>query len=81
MTIEAAAGRVPPVADLMADAGIVASKSAARRAIAEGGAYLNNVKVTTQDAVPSAGDLLHGRYLVLRRGKRTVGGVTLHRAL
>ncbi len=81
VTIEAGPAGLPPVADLMADAGIVASKSAARRAIAEGGAYLNNVKVTTQDAVPSADDLLHGRYLVLRRGKRTVGGVTLHRAL
>jgi tyrosyl-tRNA synthetase len=81
VTIEAGPAGLPPVADLMADAGIVASKSAARRAIAGGGAYLNNVKVTTQDAVPSAGDLLHGRYLVLRHGKRTVGGVTLHRAL
>jgi tyrosyl-tRNA synthetase len=66
---------LPPVADLMAEAGIVPSKSAARRAIAEGGAYLNNVKVGDQDAAPSAGDLLHGRYLVLRRGKRTVGAV------
>jgi tyrosyl-tRNA synthetase len=65
---------LPPVADLMAAAGIVPSKSAARRAIAEGGAYLNNVKVTAPDAVPSASDLLHGRFLVLRRGKRTVGG-------
>jgi len=65
---------LPPVADLMAAAGIVASKSAARRAIAEGGAYLNNEKVTEQDAVPEPGDLLHGRFLVLRRGKRTVGG-------
>ncbi len=66
---------LPPVADLMAAAGIAASKSAARRAIAEGGAYLNNVKVTERDAVPQASDLLHGRFLVLRRGKRTVGGV------
>jgi tyrosyl-tRNA synthetase len=76
-TVEAGPGSLPPVADLMADIGIVASKSAARRAIAEGGAYLNNVKVTAQDAVPSGDDLLHGRFLVLRRGKRTVGGVTL----
>ncbi len=66
---------LPPVADLMAATGIAPSKSAARRAIAEGGAYLNNVKVTDQDAVPQASDLLHGRFLVLRRGKRTVGGV------
>jgi tyrosyl-tRNA synthetase len=65
---------LPAVADLMAGAGIVPSKSAARRAIAEGGAYLNNDKVTDQDAVPQPGDLLHGRFLVLRRGKRTVAG-------
>jgi tyrosyl-tRNA synthetase len=68
-------GGLPPVADLMPAAGIAESKSAARRAIAAGGAYLNNVRVTAQDAVPSADDLLRGRFLVLRRGKRTVGGV------
>jgi tyrosyl-tRNA synthetase len=71
---------LPPVADLMALTGIVASKSAARRAIAEGGAYLNNTKVTEQDAVPSRADLLHGRYLILRRGKRTVGAVDVQLA-
>jgi tyrosyl-tRNA synthetase len=71
---------LPAVADLMAATGIVASKSAARRAIAEGGAYLNNVKVTAEDAVPSEADLLHGEFLVLRRGKRTVGAVRLRRA-
>ena len=70
----ASGGALPPVADLMAAAGLTDSKSAARRAIAEGGAYLNNAKVTEPDAVPSASDLLHGRFLVLRRGKRTVGG-------
>ncbi len=74
-TVSASSDALPPVADLMAAAGIVPSKSAARRAIAEGGAYLNNVKVTDQDAVPQASDLLHGKFLVLRRGKRTVGGV------
>jgi tyrosyl-tRNA synthetase len=75
VTLSAPADALPPVADLMAEVGIVPSKSAARRAIAEGGAYLNNVKVTDQDAVPLVSDLLHGRFLVLRRGKRTVGGV------
>jgi tyrosyl-tRNA synthetase len=75
VTLSAPGDALPPVADLMAAADIVSSKSAARRAIAEGGAYLNNVKVTDQDAVPLATDLLHGRFLVLRRGKRTVGGV------
>ncbi len=66
---------LPPVAELMHAAGIVTSKSDARRVIAEGGAYMNNVKVTAQDAAPTPDDLLDGRFLVLRRGKRTVGGI------
>jgi tyrosyl-tRNA synthetase len=66
---------LPAVADLMAACGIVASKSAARRAITEGGAYLNNMKVTAEDAAPAAADLLPGGFLILRRGKRTVGAV------
>jgi tyrosyl-tRNA synthetase len=70
-----AEGRVLSSADLMTMVGIVPSKSAARRAIAEGGAYLNNKKVTDADAAPTSEDLLHGRFLVLRRGKRTAGVV------
>ncbi len=68
-------GSLPAVADLLAATGIAASKSAARRAIAQGGAYLNNSRVTDPDAAPGEGDLLHGRFLVVRSGKRTVGGV------
>jgi tyrosyl-tRNA synthetase len=71
----AGAEGLPTVADLMAEIKIVPSKSAARRTIAEGGAYLNNHKVTSEDAVPTAADLLHGRYMILRMGKRTVGAV------
>ncbi len=69
----------PPVVDLLAGAGMVPSKSGARRVIAEGGAYLNNRKVTDENGVPGSEDLLHGRFLVLRRGKRTVGGVEVIR--
>jgi tyrosyl-tRNA synthetase len=68
-------GVLPPVANLMAAAGTVPTVSAARRAIAGGGAYLNNQKVTDEKAVPGPEDLLYGRYLILRRGKRTVGAV------
>jgi tyrosyl-tRNA synthetase len=68
-------GGLPKIVDLMTAAGITPSRSAARRAVAEGGAYLNNVKVTDPDAAPQRADLLQGQYLVLRRGKRTVGGV------
>ena len=71
----AATAELPPVANLMAAAGVAPTVSAARRAIAGGGAYLNNQKVTDEKAVPGAEDLLHGRYLILRRGKRTVGAV------
>jgi tyrosyl-tRNA synthetase len=66
---------LPPVANLMVAAGTVTTVSAARRTIAEGGAYLNNRKVIDEKAVPGADDLLHDRYLILRRGKRTVGAV------
>jgi tyrosyl-tRNA synthetase len=62
-----------PVVDLLVGSGLVASKGAARRAVAEGGAYVNNVKVTDEDAVLAAGDLLHGRFALLRRGKKTLG--------
>ncbi|MEV0964177.1 tyrosine--tRNA ligase [Streptomyces sp. NPDC049910] len=63
------------VADLFAEVGLVASKSAARRTIKEGGAYVNNVKVAAEDAVPAAGELLHGRWLVLRRGKKNLAAI------
>jgi tyrosyl-tRNA synthetase len=60
------------VVDAFVGSGLVASKAAARRAIAEGGAYVNNVKVASEEQVLEPGDLLHGRYAVLRRGKKTL---------
>ncbi len=72
-------GELPGVVDVMAASGVVASKSAARRAITEGGAYLNNVKVTDPDQVVNASDLLVGRFVVVRRGRKTVGSVALIR--
>jgi len=74
---QAQVSELAPVADLLAAVDLVPSKSAARRTIKEGGAYLNNAKVETEDAVPAASDLLHGRWLVLRRGKRNLGAVEL----
>ncbi|GAA2508972.1 tyrosine--tRNA ligase [Streptomyces gobitricini] len=63
------------VTDLFAEVGLAPSKSAARRTIKEGGAYVNNVKVTAEDAVVTAADLLHGRWLVLRRGKKNLAAI------
>jgi tyrosyl-tRNA synthetase len=56
---------------------LVESKSAARRAINEGGGYCNNVKLTDPAYRPHRSELLHGRWLVLRRGKRTIAGITV----
>ncbi|WP_150254730.1 tyrosine--tRNA ligase [Nocardiopsis deserti] len=66
------------VTDAFARSGLTPSKSAARRAIQEGGAYVNNVKVTDVDAVLSAEDVLQGRFVVLRKGKRNIGGLVLN---
>ncbi|MGW2508878.1 tyrosine--tRNA ligase [Streptomyces scopuliridis] len=63
------------VVDLFAGTGLAPSKSAARRTVKEGGAYVNNVKVSDADAVPDRTELLHGRWLVLRRGKRNLAAV------
>lgn len=63
------------VVDLFAEVGLVPSKSAARRTVKEGGAYVNNAKVAAEDAAVSADDLLHGRWLVLRRGKKNLAAI------
>ncbi|HET9873159.1 MAG TPA: tyrosine--tRNA ligase [Propionibacteriaceae bacterium] len=68
---------LPGVVDVLEASGVVPSRSAARRAIAEGGAYLNNLRVTDPDAVLSEADLLHGRYVITRRGKKTVGAAVI----
>jgi len=76
-TVRCPPDSLPTVVDLLAETGLESSKSAARRAIAAGGAYLNNGKVASEDARPEPSDLLDGRYLVLRRGRRTVAGVDI----
>ncbi|MFJ8583052.1 tyrosine--tRNA ligase [Streptomyces sp. NPDC093595] len=64
-----------PVVDLFVEVGLAPSKSAARRTVKEGGAYVNNAKVTSEDAVVAADELLHGRWLVLRRGKKNLAAI------
>lgn len=68
-------GQQALVVDLLAGSGLVPSRSAARRAVAEGGAYLNNEKVTDEAAILSRADLLHGRWALLRRGRRSLAVV------
>lgn len=70
-------GELPGVAGLLKESGLVASMKEARRTITEGGAYVNNERVSDVDALVDPAQLLHGRFLVLRRGKRSFAGVEL----
>ncbi|WP_337059716.1 tyrosine--tRNA ligase [Kineococcus sp. G2] len=71
------------IAQLLAETGLAPSRSAARRTIAEGGAYVNNTKVTDTDATladvvsgtEAGASLLHGRYAVLRRGRKSLAAI------
>ncbi len=71
---------LPPIIDLLVACGLAESRSAARRTVSEGGCYLNNRRVSDVAAVPAEADLLHGRWLVLRRGKRNLAAVERLRA-
>jgi tyrosyl-tRNA synthetase len=66
---------LPTVTELLVLAGLVESRGAARRTVAEGGAYLNNERVSDAEARPARDDLLPGGWLVLRRGKKSFAGV------
>jgi tyrosyl-tRNA synthetase len=83
-TLEAATRELPKavvdvsglgIIELLVASGLSASNSAARRTVGEGGAYVNNVKITDPDAVIAHADALQGKYLLVRRGKRTMAMV------
>ncbi|MBN9734237.1 MULTISPECIES: tyrosine--tRNA ligase [unclassified Pseudonocardia] len=84
-TLAAALAEVPTadtggsdtIVDLLVSTGLTDSRGAARRAVKEGGAYVNNVKVTDEEWVPRAEDALAGGWLVVRRGKRNLAGARL----
>ena len=68
-------GELPSVTDVLVASGVVASRGEARRAIQEGGAYVDNAKVESIDARLADADLLAGGWVIVRRGKKTVGAV------
>lgn len=80
-TLQSALGELPnttapvgtPITQLLIDTGLVDSISAGRRAIKEGGVYVNNLKIDDEMAVLT--QLLHSKFAVLRRGKKTLAGV------
>ncbi|MEX0429740.1 tyrosine--tRNA ligase [Nocardioides sp. DS6] len=74
--VDGSAG-LPAVVDLFVTTGLASSKGDARRTIAEGGAYLNNVRVTDAEAMLDDDEVLDGGWIVLRRGKKRFAGVHL----
>ncbi|MCP2299409.1 tyrosyl-tRNA synthetase [Nocardia amikacinitolerans] len=72
---EVAPGQPDTIVDLLVATGLSESRGAARRAVNEGGASVNNQKISDLEWTPAEGDYLHGRWLVVRRGKRNIAGV------
>ena len=72
-------GEPDTIVDLLVATGLCESKGAARRTVKEGGASVNNVRVSSEEWTPGDGELLHGRWLVVRRGKRNFAGVRVDR--
>ena len=68
-------GEPRTIVDLLVGSELVDSRGNARRAIKEGGAYVNNERIASEEWEPAEGDLLHGSWLVLRRGKKNFAGV------
>jgi tyrosyl-tRNA synthetase len=69
--------QLPSVVELLVTSGLAASRNEARRAIGEGGAYVNNVRVEDAEASLAESDLIGGTWVVLRRGKKRFAGVEL----
>ena len=65
-----------PLVDLLAETGMDPSKGRARTTVEQGGAYVNNRRETDVGRALGVDDLVAGRYLVLRKGKRSYHLVT-----
>ncbi|MBF6300040.1 tyrosine--tRNA ligase [Nocardia amamiensis] len=70
-----APGEPATIVDLLVATGLCESRGAARRAVNEGGASVNNTKISDVEWTPADTDYLHGQWLVLRRGKKNLAGV------
>jgi tyrosyl-tRNA synthetase len=76
-TSEVVDGKLPTLDELLVRCGLAPSKKAARRTIAEGGAYVNNIRVDQEDFQVPVSDLLYGQWVVLRRGRKAFAGVVV----
>ncbi len=75
--VQLQAADAPTIVDLLVATGLCASKGAARRTVKESGASVNNQRIVAEDWTPRREDLLYGRWLVIRRGRRHIGAVEL----
>ncbi len=62
--------------DVLVHAGLCPSRGQAKKDVEGGGIYLNNVRVAEVGRTVTANDLLFGKYLLLRKGKRTYAVLT-----
>jgi len=68
---------MPNILDILQQTNLCESKSAAKRTVEEGGAYINNVRISDLNWTPTKSDLIHGSLLVVRRGKKVMAGVEI----
>ena len=68
---------MPNILDILQQTNLCDSKSAAKRTVEEGGAYINNVRISDLNWTPTKTDLIHGSLLVVRRGKKVMAGVEI----
>lgn len=68
---------MPNILDILQQTNLCESKSAAKRTVEEGGAYINNVRISDLNWTPTKTDLIHGSLLVVRRGKKVMAGVEI----
>jgi len=76
---EALSGDTTSVVDLLLSTGLASSRGDARRSIEGGGVYVNNVRVTDVGTTVSMDDTIDGRFLLLRKGKKSYHLVAVKR--
>ena len=67
----------PNILEILQQTNLCDSKSAAKRTVEEGGAYINNERISDLNWKPNKSDLIHGSLLVVRRGKKVMAGVEI----
>ena len=68
---------MPNILDILQQTNLCDSRSAAKRTVEEGGAYINNERISDLNWKPNKSDLIHGSLLVVRRGKKVMAGVEI----